>query len=109
MAETPTARVRPTAVPADLAALSGPGARGPVQLPRHVRWSGPPTIHNLDERSHRISVYEQVLCEGTPVDVADFIGLDDLIDLWDDLYLPDHVRRAWSEAARDQLGIELPI
>ena len=40
-------------------------------------------------------VYEQVLREGTEDDVRHFVRLDELVDLWDELVLPDHVRGAW--------------
>lgn len=91
----PTARVRPVAVPDDLSALDGPPLRAIVKLPGHVHWSKPPVQYDLRIRSHRISVYEQVLCEGTHDDVRQFVRLDDLLDLWHELYLPDHVRGAW--------------
>ena len=40
-------------------------------------------------------VYEQVLREGNEDDIRRFIRVDDLIDMWDELVLPRHVRRAW--------------
>lgn len=106
--ESTSARVRPVAVPEDLSDLDGPPLRGAVELPSHVRWSGPPVEYDLSIRSHRISVYEQVLCEGTADDVRRFIRLGDLVDLWDELYLPEHVRRVWSTVLADQRGIDLP-
>ncbi len=101
MMESSTARMRPVAIPDDLSELEGPPLRVLVELPRHVRWSGPPVEYDLGLRSHRISVYEQVLCEGTIGDVRRFVRLDDLIDLWAELYLPEHVRRVWSAALAD--------
>lgn len=42
-------------------------------------------------------MYEQVLAEGADQDVRDIINVDELIALWDELFLPDHVRRAWAD------------
>jgi len=44
-------------------------------------------------RRHRARVYEQVLVEGVEQDVREIIDVDELVALWDELYLPDHVRR----------------
>ncbi len=70
-------------------------AVGVVELPPHIRWSGPPRTYDLDKRRDRARVYEQVLREGTEDDVRHFVSLDELVDLWDELVLPDHVRAAW--------------
>ena len=109
--ESSTARVRPVAVPDDLSDLDGPPLRRVMELPRHVRWSGPPIEYDLSIRSHRISVYEQVLCEGTADDVRRFVRLSDLVDLWDELYLPDYVRQAWNRplAERPAVGLRADL
>jgi len=44
-------------------------ATGRVELPLHIRWSGPPIIYALADRTDRARVYEQVLREGTEGDV----------------------------------------
>lgn len=106
--DVPTARVRPVAIPDDLDELDRESLRGEVELPRHVRWSGPAVTYDLDDRAHRRSVYEQVLCEGTVEDVTRYIRLSGLIELWDELYLPDNVRRAWAQRLREERGIKLP-
>jgi hypothetical protein len=49
-----------------------------------------PTIQVV--RRDRISVYEQVLAEGTEDDVRWFIDVGQLVDLWDELVLSPHVR-----------------
>ncbi len=105
--DAPTARVRPVAIPDDLDQLDREPLRGVVELPRHLRWSAP-AVYDLDDRAHRRSVYEQVLCEGTVQDVTRYIRLSDLIELWDELYLPGNVRRAWAERLREDRGIDLP-
>lgn len=87
---------RPVAVPEDLDDPSVSKARRQVELPRHVRWSGPPITYNLDDRADRARVYEQVLREGTADDVRHYVDADQLRDLWDELVLPPTVRQAWA-------------
>jgi len=36
-----------------------------------------------------------------------FIDVDELIALWDELYLPDHVRRAWAAWLARHPGVQL--
>lgn len=87
---------RPVAVPEDLDNPTLPKARGPIELPLHIRWSGPPIAYNLDNRADRARVYEQVLREGTEDDVRYYVDADQLRDLWDELVLPAAVRQAWA-------------
>jgi hypothetical protein len=78
--------------------LDGPGvskAGGRVELPLHLRWSGPPIVYDLTDRADRARVYEQVLREGTDDDVRFYVDADELAELWDELVLPPTVRRAW--------------
>lgn len=81
--------------------------KGQVELPLHIRWSGPPKTYDLNKRSDRARVYEQVLREGTDEDVRSLIELDELLALWDELVLPGYVRRAWAEWLRRTRHIEL--
>ena len=69
---------RPVAVPEDLGDPSLPRAHGRVELPRHIRWSGPPITYDLDDRADRARVYEQVLREGAEDDVRYYIDPDEL-------------------------------
>lgn len=80
---------------------------GVVELPAHVRWSGPPRRYDLADRQQRARVYEQVLREGNEDDVRRFIRVDDLIDMWDELVLPRHVRRAWADWLELHRGVSL--
>lgn len=100
MASTRTPRLGPAsravAVPADLADTSLPQANGLVELPLHIRWSGPPITYDLGDRADRARVYEQVLREGTEDDVRFYVDADRLIELWDELVLPPPVRDAWA-------------
>ncbi|MDP9283975.1 MAG: hypothetical protein M3P41_03310 [Actinomycetota bacterium] len=100
MAQTRTRELgpaaRPVALPDDVAEFS-PKASGRVELPLHIRWSGPTLSYDLDDRADRARVYEQVLREGTEDDVRFYIDADQLLELWDDLVLPPPVRRAWAD------------
>jgi hypothetical protein len=103
---------RPVAVPKHLDDPSLPKASGEVELPLHVRWSGPPIAYDLNDRADRARVYEQVLREGTEDDVRYYVDVDHLRELFDELVLPPSVRRAWADwlrrQRRDAAGIEFP-
>mgnify|MGYP007116842618 CR=1 FL=1 len=86
---------RPVAIPDDVEQFPVK-ARGVVELPSHIRWSGPRRRYDLSSRHDRALLYEQVLAEGTDDDIRFFIDIDNLVDLWDDLILPSHVRQAWT-------------
>lgn len=88
---------RPVAVPDDLGSLAVTKATGRIELPLGIRWSGRPKVYDLDERSDRIRVYEQVLREGTEDHVRYYVKADELLELWDELVLPPRVRQAWAE------------
>jgi hypothetical protein len=91
---------RPVAVPEDLDDPSLAKARGVVELPFHIRWSGPPLAYDLKKRADRIRVYEQVLREGTEDDVRFYVDPDELREVSDELVLPPPVRRAWRDRLR---------
>ena len=88
---------RPVAVPTDFGDRSQPRAWGRIVLPLHIRWSGPSITYDLDDRSDRARVYEQVLREGTADDIRFYVDPDWLDELWDELVLPPRVRRAWRD------------
>ena len=98
---------RPVSTPADVNDPRLVKASGVIVLPRHVAWSGPRKQWNLDDRRQRSQVYEIVLTEGTDDDVRWFVDVDELIALWDDLWLSPHVRRAWAEHLRLVRGVDL--
>ncbi len=99
MARTRTSRLgpagRPVAVPRGFGNPSSSVAHGRVELPLHLRWSGPSIVYDLDDRADRARVYEQVLREGTAEDVRFYVDADELLELWDELVLPPTVRDAW--------------
>jgi hypothetical protein len=83
-------------VPEDLGDPSSPKATGQVELPLHIRWSGPPMTYDLDDPADRARVYEQVLREGTEDDVCFYIDPDQLAEVFDELVLPTSVREVWA-------------
>ena len=90
---------RPVAVPDDVEDPSISKAADHITLPPHVRWSGR-SDYNLADRQDRLSVYEQVLTEGTADDVRYFVDVDQLVELWDELVLSPHVRAVWEDWLR---------
>lgn len=96
---------RPVAIPDDADAPDVLKASGVVELPMRVRWSGPPRHYDLADRNDRARVYEQVLTEGTDEDVRFYIDVDQLIDLWPELVLPQHVRSAWCRWLAKRRGV----
>ncbi len=95
------------AVPDDLDVPDVEKVTGVVELPLHIRWSGPDRRYDLADRQQRARVYEQVLREGNEDDVRRFIQADELIDLWDELVLPRNVRHAWAEWLERHRGVSL--
>ncbi len=103
MAHTRTYELGPAARPVAVPELDDPPvakASGLIELPRHIRWSGPPVTYDLSDRTDRARVYEQVLREGTEDDVRFYVDAGQLLELWDDLVLPPAVRRAWADWVR---------
>ena len=109
-AAVPTARVRPVTIPEDIDEATIPKASGRVRLPLRVHWSGPsPEARefDLDDPVERAYVYEIVMREGTADDVRRFIDVDELVALWDQLYLPDNVRRTWAAWLNEHRNLSL--
>jgi hypothetical protein len=89
---------RPFAAPETLDDPSLPKtATGQIELPLHIRWTGPPLTYDLDDPVDRARVYEQVLREGTEDDVRFYIDPDRLAEIFDDLVLPAPMRGAWAD------------
>ena len=81
----------------DLASLRGP-ARGVVELPLRLYWSGPSPVFDLDEPYMRRWLYQIVLREASrPEDLTSYLDRDTLIALWPEVHLPRGVRQAWEE------------
>jgi hypothetical protein len=83
-----------------MAISTSEGHRKPLAcscLPPDVRWGDPVGSFDMDIRNDRMRVYEQVLREGTEADVRYFVNPDELVDVFEALVLPPHVRRSWEE------------
>ncbi len=74
----------PRSVPDDIDVCEK--ARGVVQLPHSLQWSGPRRRYDLAIPADRARVYEQVLRERTEQDLRRFIRVDALIALLGDLW-----------------------
>jgi hypothetical protein len=96
---------RPVALPGVEYDRSKVRSAGLVILPLHIRWSDPVVQYDLEDPRDLRRVYEQVLREGTPEDIQEFIDVDRLCDLWDDLVLPSGVRRRWASWLGDNRGV----
>jgi len=96
MSRRPNGWVGPVDVPDDLTAMRGP-ASGKVRLPLSIYSSGagPNTVFDLDDPAGREEFYEIVLTNGTATDICRYLNLDELLRLWDPLWLPRYIRTAW--------------
>ena len=80
-----------------LASLHGP-ARGTVELPLWLYWSGPSPAFDLGKPFMRRWLYQIVLREaGRLEDLTSYLDAGTLVAAWPELYLPPGVRRAWEE------------
>lgn len=85
-------------LPALLEDLTGP-ARGTVDLPLHVVWSGRRS-YGLEQPRSRMSLYRTVLAEGQRQDLIDFLNRDLLIAQWPVLrtLISRPIRDVWESA-----------
>jgi hypothetical protein len=84
-------------VPRDLDQLHGP-LQGSIGLPARLFWSGPDprgARWDLSDPSQRRDLYEIVLVEGALDDLRRLVNGLELLQLWDQMYLPRWVRSAW--------------
>lgn len=89
---------RPVAVPDSLDDLRGP-TTGVLHLPLglHASGAGPSEGFDLRRTESRISMYQLVLREGSLDDLVRYLNSEEVRRLWPRLWLPGHVRRAWSQ------------
>lgn len=66
-----------------------------IALPVSLNWSMPGMTFSLADRHQRGRCYEIVLREGSADDIVQMVNGALLIDLWDDLVLPQEIRAAW--------------
>ena len=98
----------PPEIPEDVDDPAVQKASGVLTLPLSVAWSNVDRLYDLNDRYDRLRVYEQVLAEGTAHDVRTFIRVDELIELWDDLWLPRAVELAWTAWLWEHRGVRVP-
>jgi hypothetical protein len=80
-------------VPSFLPTLELSLAFAQVDHPHSVAWSGQGSF-NLSDRRESARAYEILLSEGLPADLERFVDGALLVDIWDDLFLPRHVKSA---------------
>lgn len=100
----PSGGGRTVLVPTGLPRLPIGEAYATVELPLHLNWSAPGRRFDLSDRHDRARVYEIVLREGGREDLLRYIDGALLIDLWDELVLPEAVSSAWAEVVRLRPG-----
>ena len=82
-------------VPNRLWQLNPADAFRTVRLPLSVNWSNPGKEFDLSVRRQRARLYEIVIREGMPKDMLKFIDGSLLIDLWQEIVLPQVIRTHW--------------
>lgn len=88
-------RGRTVWVPTRLPRLEPCWALAEVELPLTLNWSQPGRTFQLAERGDRARLYELVLREGEPKDLLRYVDGVLVVDVWDELVLPNYVRVAW--------------
>jgi transcriptional regulator with XRE-family HTH domain len=88
-------RGRTVAVPNELPDLPARQALRTMVMPVHLDWSRPGRVVELANRRQRARAYEVVLREGRGSDIESIVDGALLVDLWNDLVLPQYVRAAW--------------
>ncbi|HEY3142630.1 MAG TPA: hypothetical protein VGJ86_15940 [Acidimicrobiales bacterium] len=68
-----------------------------VELPLEVHWSYPLRPFDLDEAADRNAFYEIVLQQGDVKHIRQFVDVDELLEIWEQLFLPANVEAAWAD------------
>ena len=85
--------------PSMLWAVEPPTCFATLRIPDEIRDTGMRSW-NMRERDERRGVYEQLIRRGLPQQMIRWMDGGLLVDLWDELDLPDPVRAAWAPAIR---------
>jgi transcriptional regulator with XRE-family HTH domain len=85
--------------PSMLWAVEPPTCFATLHIPDEIRNTGMRTW-NMRDRDERRGVYEQLIRRGLPQQMIRWMDGGLLVDLWDELDLPDPVREAWGPAIR---------
>lgn len=78
-----------------------------VRLPLELHWSYPLREFDLDDDSDRAFVYETVLQQGNENYVREFIDTDELLEIWDEIFLPAHVEAPWADYFERVRGVKV--
>lgn len=95
---------RVASVPDRLPSLDPAGALAMIELPLHLDWSRPDRRVDLRDPLQRARCYEAVLREGTPEDIAGIVDGALLVDVFEDLVLPNEIRSAWAQTIKATLS-----
>lgn len=95
---------RVASIPNRLPRLPVRQAFATVELPLHLDWSSSDRHVDLADRRQRARCYETVLREGTPADIEAYVDGALLIELWNELVLPEAIRTGWQAVLDDELG-----
>ncbi len=90
-------------VPDRLPRLDTAEALRTVKIPRRIFWSSHRDSFDLSVPDDRAEVYAAVLSEGEPADILRLVDGLLLSEMWDRMWLPPAVRKAWQplvDAAR---------
>lgn len=85
--------------PSMLWAVGPPTCFATLRIPDEIRNTGMRTW-NMRDREERRGAYEQLIRRGLPQQMIRWIDGGLLVDVWDELDLPDPVRQAWEPAIR---------
>ncbi|WP_447925906.1 helix-turn-helix domain-containing protein [Georgenia muralis] len=85
--------------PSMLWSVEPPTCFATLRIPDEIRNTGMRTW-NMRDREERRGVYEQLIRRGLPQQMIRWIDGGLLVDVWDELDLPDPVRDAWEPAIR---------
>ena len=94
--EVPVGRGRTCFVPDRLWRLPVEEALADVRLPLVLNWSTPGQVFSCRRRHDRARLYETLLAEGLPGDLERWVDGALLLDLWEEIVLPQAIRAAWT-------------
>jgi transcriptional regulator with XRE-family HTH domain len=104
--EVAVGRGRNAAVPDRLPVLAASDALRRLEIPLHLEWSRADRSIDLSDRRQRARTYEVVLREGTADDIESIVDGALLVDLWEELVLPQRLRAAWQPLIDEVTGHE---
>lgn len=86
---------RPVEIPGDFATRPEPVLSGCIELPGWIYWSEPRLLFDMSQQHDRLKMFTQVLLEGGPADISEFVCLSEIVEHWSSLILPRYIREVW--------------